>query len=61
MTRKSLTIEELKQKSTRELHAIFRKAAEIATPEARSRQDRDAAKRTVTNIRRCLALRFGPK
>lgn len=61
MTRKSLTIEELKQKSTRELHAIFRKAAEIAAPEAHSRQDRDAAKRTMTNIRRCLALRFGPK
>lgn len=54
MTRNSLTIEELKQKSPRELHAIFRKAAEIAATDIRPAQERKAAKRTMENVRRCL-------
>jgi hypothetical protein len=54
MTRYSLTIEELKQKSPRELEAIFRKATEIASADTYPAQERDAARRTIENVRRCL-------
>lgn len=54
MTRYSPTLEELKQKSPRELEAIFRKATEIASADTYPPQERDAARRTIENVRRCL-------
>lgn len=60
MTRNSLTIEELKQKSPRELEAIFRKASEIASADMYPAQERDAAKRTMENVRRCLVTTPAP-
>lgn len=60
MTYTSSTIDELKHKPVRELHAIFRKAAQVAaTPEV-SPQERKAAEQTMTNIRRTLTRPTGP-
>jgi hypothetical protein len=53
MTRNSPTIEELKQKSPGELEAIFRKAAEIASADTYPAPEREAARRTLENVRRC--------
>ena len=52
------TIEELRRTPTPELHAMFRKAAEIAAREAEPGDEVAAevaaARRTTENIRRCL-------
>lgn len=48
------TIEELLGKPASELRAIFRKASAVADDETRPAQEREAAFRTVENVRRCL-------
>ena len=47
------TIEELLRLPKRELDAIFRKAAGIAGDATRDPQTREAATKTVENLRRC--------
>jgi hypothetical protein len=54
MTRYTPTIEELMKKPASELEAIFRKAAEIASGDKYPAQERDVARRTMENVRRCL-------
>lgn len=53
MTNHIPTIEELLGLPKRELDAIFRRAAGIASDEAQEPQARRAAAQTVENIRRC--------
>lgn len=53
MTNHIPTIEELLGLPKRELDAIFRRAAAIASDEAQGPQARKAAANTVKNIRRC--------
>lgn len=48
------TMEELQGKPVNELHAIFRKSAEIAYAENNLPLERDTAKRTIENVRRVL-------
>ncbi len=48
------TIHDLRRKTTPELHAMFREAASIAASDQRSAPERDAARQTLENIRRCL-------
>lgn len=54
------TIEELQGRPTSELHAIFRKAAEVAADENRDPTERAAAKQTIENVRHHLAQRPAP-
>lgn len=54
------TIEELRRTPTPELHAMFRKVAEIAADENREPRERAAAKQTMENVRRCLTRPPGP-
>ncbi len=54
------TIEELKGKTRRELNAVFKKAAEIASTAAPQSQERDAAVRTMKQVRLCLTRHDGP-
>lgn len=54
------TIDELKGKPVHELHAIFRKAAHVAATQEACPQERAAAEKTMTNIRRVLARPTGP-
>lgn len=54
------TIEELKGKTKSELSAMFKRAAEIAATAARQSPEREAARRTMQNIRHCLTLKNGP-
>ena len=49
------TIEELNGKPKSELNVIFRKAAEVVASDKVSPQEREAAKRTVQNIKRIIA------
>lgn len=53
MTNHIPTIEELLGLPKRELDAIFRKAADIASDETQNPEARDAASRTIENLRRC--------
>lgn len=48
------TIEELLRLPKRELDAIFRKAASVASDTTQAPQAREAATKTVENVRRCL-------
>ena len=54
------TIEELNGKPRSELNATFRKAAEIAASAARQSPEREAARQTMENVRRCLTRFDGP-
>ena len=54
------TIEELLDKPASELRAIFRKASALAEDGTRPAQEREAASRTVENVRRCLRRSPGP-
>lgn len=47
------TIEELRGKSARELSVIFRNASMIAADITRPVQEREAAVKTIQNVRRC--------
>ena len=60
MTYTISTIDELQKKPVHELHAIFRKAAQVATTQEASPQERVAAEKTMTNVRRVLARPTGP-
>lgn len=51
------TMEELQGKPVSELHAIFRKATEIAYAENSLPLERDTAKMTIENVRRVLRNR----
>ena len=51
------TMPELDCKSVRELHAIFRNAAEISANTKRTDAERATARQTLANIRRVLAAR----
>lgn len=51
------TIQELDRKSVRELHAIFRQAADVSTNAQRDEAERAAARQEQDNIRRVLAVR----
>ncbi|BBJ23055.1 hypothetical protein [Candidatus Nitrotoga sp. AM1P] len=51
------TMEELQGKPVSELHAIFRKAAEIAYAENNLPLERDTAKRTIENVKNVLRNR----
>jgi hypothetical protein len=48
------TIEELLSRPKRELDAIFRKAADIAIDAKQTSQAREAAAKTLENVRTCL-------
>lgn len=48
------TIEELLRLPRRELDAIFRKAASVASDASQNLQAREVAARTIENVRRCL-------
>jgi hypothetical protein len=54
------TIEELQGKTRSELNAIFKDAAQVAATAALHSAEKEAAKRTMENIRRCLIQRDGP-
>ena len=54
------TIEELKGKTRSELNAIFKDAAEVAAAAAHQSAEKEAANRTMENVRRCLRQRDGP-
>ena len=54
------TIEELKGKTRRELNAIFKKASEVAGTARRQSPEKEAAKRTLDNVRRSLNRLDGP-
>lgn len=54
------TIEELKGKPKSELTAMFKNAAEIAATAALQSPEREAAGRTMMNVRYCLTLHDGP-
>lgn len=60
MTYTSSTFDELKDKPVHELGAIFRKAAQLAVMPEASPQEREAAVRTMVNVRRCLTRPTGP-
>lgn len=53
MTNHIPTIEELLALPKRELDAIFRRAAAVASDATQGPQTREAAERTVENVRRC--------
>lgn len=57
MTTHIPTIQDLDRKGDRELHAIFRNAAEISANTTRAEAERAAARKTQDNIRRVLAGR----
>lgn len=57
MTTHIPTILELDRKGVRELHTIFRNAAEISANTARAEAERTAARQTLDNIHRVLAGR----
>lgn len=48
------TIDELKGKPRSELNAIFKRAAEVASAVGSQASEKDAAKRTLDNVRRSL-------
>jgi|GEM_PF-6837848 len=58
MTTHIPTIQELDRKGVRELHTIFRNAAEISANSTRAEAERAAARQTLDNIRRVLAGRY---
>jgi hypothetical protein len=60
MTYTISTIDELKDKSTGELHAIFKNAANAAVMPGVSPQERRAAEITMANIFRTLIRPAGP-
>ncbi len=60
MTYTSSTFDELKDKPVHELGAIFRKAAQVAVTQNASPQEREAAERTMVNVRRSLSRPTGP-
>ncbi|OPF64407.1 hypothetical protein [Hydrogenophaga sp. H7] len=54
------TIDELLRLPKRELDAIFRRAASVASDATQGPQAREAAERTVENVRRCRLCPPGP-
>lgn len=57
MTTHIPTIQELDRKGVRELHTIFRNAAEISANTTRAEAERAAAQKTQDNILRVLVVR----
>ena len=57
MTTHIPTIQDLDRKGVRELHAIFRSAAENSANTKLSEAERTAARKTQDNIRRVFAAR----
>lgn len=54
------TVEELRGKSAHELSAIFRKASVIAADATRPALEREAASKTIENVRHCWQPPSGP-
>ncbi|WP_341645361.1 hypothetical protein [Thauera sp. SDU_THAU2] len=52
------TIHDLNRKSVSELRVMFRNAASIAASGQRPECERNAARQTCDNVRRCLAVKI---